>query len=110
MSGLPERLSLERARVGELSPEGAASALFELGALQAALEARLRAMAVPSSRVGQPEQDRLLTPDEAANRLGVSLRWLYRNAKRLPFTRKLTRRTLRFHEAGLEKYIREKRA
>ena len=53
--------------------------------------------------------DRLLSPQEAASRLGVTTRWLYRNAKRLPFTRKLTARTLRFHEAGLERFIREKR-
>ena len=58
----------------------------------------------------KPNPERLISPRDAASRLGVTIRWLYRNAKRLPFTRKLTARTLRFHEAGLEKFIREKRS
>jgi len=96
--------------VATVAPEEAAAALFELGALQAALAARLQpAHAAPRSN-GLEDTERLLSPVQAAERLGVTLRWLYRNAKRLPFTRKLTGRTLRFHEQGLARYIREKRS
>jgi excisionase family DNA binding protein len=109
MSDLRERLAQERACVAQLSRDEAASALFELGALNAALAARA-ADAVPQQGTeAQPDHERLLTPAQAAERLGVTRRWLYRNAKRLPFTRKLTPRTLRFHEAGLEKYIRDRK-
>jgi predicted DNA-binding transcriptional regulator AlpA len=49
--------------------------------------------------------DRLLTADQAAGVLGVNRRWLYRNAPRLPFARHLSRRALRFSEAGLHRWI-----
>jgi len=50
-------------------------------------------------------RSRLLTPAETAERLGVSLRWLYGNADSLPFTRRLTPRLLRFEESGLEEWL-----
>jgi len=43
---------------------------------------------------------RLLTTAQASVLLGMSQRWLYQYADRLPFTRRLGR-TLRFDEAGL---------
>jgi predicted DNA-binding transcriptional regulator AlpA len=54
--------------------------------------------------MGSPEADRLLTPTEAAAVLNVTPRWLYRHAKRLPFTRRLSRKALRFSEAGLSRW------
>lgn len=47
----------------------------------------------------------LLRPPEAAKRLGVTVRWLYRNASALPFTRRLTRRALRFDAVGLRRWV-----
>lgn len=49
--------------------------------------------------------DRLLTVEETANRMGVRVEWLYRHARRLPFARHLGRRTLRFSESGLARYL-----
>ena len=49
--------------------------------------------------------DKLLTPEQAAAILGMSTKWLYRNAPKLPFTRKLGRKTLRFSQVGLQKYL-----
>jgi excisionase family DNA binding protein len=46
-------------------------------------------------------QDHWLTVEEAAERLGVKARWLYRRADKLPFARRLSRKALRFSEAGL---------
>src|SRR5687768_16486041 len=46
-------------------------------------------------------EDRFLTTEEAAARLNVTLSWLYRHAGNLPSTRKLSRKVLRFSEAGL---------
>lgn len=100
---------LASTRPGELEPTEAqlASALaLELGTR---LDRREPPEPESTRRGSSEEPERLLSPAEAARRLGVSVRWLYRNARRLPFTRKLTKRTLRFHEQGLAKYIREKR-
>jgi excisionase family DNA binding protein len=52
-----------------------------------------------------PEKDRLLTPEEAAERLGQNVRWLYRHAKELPFTRRISRKNLRFSEASLLRWL-----
>ena len=52
-----------------------------------------------------PGPDRLLEVDEAAAVLGVKPRWLYRHAARLPFTRRLSPRVVRFSEAGIRAYL-----
>ena len=51
------------------------------------------------------QQDRLLDAEEAARILSVSVEWLYRNSKRLPFTRKLGHKMLRFSSVGIQKYL-----
>jgi len=52
-----------------------------------------------------PEKDRLLTPKEAAEILGQNTKWLYRHAARLPFARRLSRKSLRFSEKGLRRWL-----
>jgi predicted DNA-binding transcriptional regulator AlpA len=52
----------------------------------------------------------LLTAQQAAPLLGVKPKWLYRNAKKLPFAHRLSRKTLRFSESGLQKWRAQKRA
>jgi excisionase family DNA binding protein len=47
----------------------------------------------------------LLTINEAAALLRVTPRWLYRHARKLPFTRKLSRKVLRFSRVGLERWL-----
>jgi len=42
---------------------------------------------------------------KTAKLLGMSVKWLYRNAPKLPFTRKLGRKTLRFSHLGIQKYL-----
>lgn len=54
------------------------------------------------------EKDRLLTPDEAAEILGESKRWLYRHQRQLPFIKRLSRKSLRFREAGLRRWMAAK--
>ncbi|MBI4489181.1 MAG: helix-turn-helix domain-containing protein [Deltaproteobacteria bacterium] len=51
------------------------------------------------------EKDLLLTAHEAAQMLSVSPDWLYRNARKLPFSRKLGPKMLRFSRLGIEKWI-----
>ena len=61
--------------------------------------------AVQEAMNGHGEGDRLLDAEEAANILSVSPDWLYRHANRLPFTRKLAPRLLRFSYLAIQKYI-----
>jgi len=55
------------------------------------------------------KNDRLLDPEKAAELLSVSADWLYHHAKRLPFTRKLGPRLLRFSEQGILKWMESKK-
>ena len=54
---------------------------------------------------GNHEGDKLLTAEEAGKILSVSPDWLYRHGSRLPFTRKLAPRVLRFSYHGIQKYL-----
>ena len=49
--------------------------------------------------------ERLLTAEEASRILSVSPDWIYRNAKKLPFTRKLGPKMLRFSYQGLLRWL-----
>jgi excisionase family DNA binding protein len=70
--------------------------------LRAALDSPTGAAANP------PGHDDLLTVDEAAEVLRVSPRWLYRHARHLPFTRKLSRKVLRFSRSGINRWLATK--
>ncbi len=91
--------------VDALPPELLPSLLAGLAALQARAAARL---AAANSRDQRP--DRLLTVKQAAPVLGMSTDWLYRNANNLPFTRRTGRRTVRFSERSLKRYIADRDA
>ena len=54
---------------------------------------------------GNREGDRLLDAEEASKILSVSPDWLYRHGSRLPFTRKLAPRVLRFSYQGIQKNL-----
>ncbi|HTS88110.1 MAG TPA: helix-turn-helix domain-containing protein [Gemmatimonadales bacterium] len=49
--------------------------------------------------------EELLTAGEAARRLGVTVDWMYRRTRTLPFARKLSRKVVRFSAEGLAEYI-----
>ena len=53
-------------------------------------------------------EDRLLSIEEVAQTLSVSKDWIYRNNKKLSFTRKIGSKQLRFSETGLQKWLRDK--
>jgi predicted DNA-binding transcriptional regulator AlpA len=61
--------------------------------------------AVREAMNGRADEDCLLDAEQAAKILSVSVEWLYRNAKRLPFTRKLGHKMLRFSSVGIQKYL-----
>ena len=97
-------------RIQELSRESVPALIGETEALKARLWARLQGPESPrgvSSTLSTG--DHLLTASEAAERLGVNKRWIYRKADSLPFTRKLSGGTLRFSERGLERWKETRR-
>ena len=51
------------------------------------------------------KSEQLLTAKEAAPLLACSVDWLYRNAKKLTFAKKLGPKNLRFSKSGLEKWL-----
>ncbi len=55
------------------------------------------------------EPDRLLDKAEAAQIAGVTPAWLLRQAKRLPFARKLSPKVVRFSEQGLRRWLTTRR-
>jgi D-aminopeptidase len=60
--------------------------------------------AVKSALRSAPRDDRLLTVAQVCQSLNVTEEWLYHNAKRLPFVRKVGG-MLRFSANGLQRYI-----
>lgn len=95
-------------QVTAVGPREVPGLLAELEALRVQLWARLFA-AETIPRVDAREPDRLLTPTEAAAVLGVSLRWLYRHHRGLPFARRVSPKVLRFSEIGLRHWLAQQR-
>jgi excisionase family DNA binding protein len=71
-----------------------------MGAIRQAVREEIRAV-----RGDNGHDDRLLTAEEAAEVLSVSPDWLYRHSKKLPFTRKLGPKMLRFSYQGILKWL-----
>jgi len=90
------------ARTADFLEATALAALRALRKRKQMLASEMRAEAL----VRRP--DRLLTPKEAAGRLGIGVYWVYRNQHKLPFRVRLGT-VPRFSEKGLEEYIRKQR-
>ena len=87
---------------GTIAPENIASVMAQMAAIQMSLATRLVS---ENTERSQPDADNLLTVEEAAMKLKCSEDWLYKRAKRLPFTVRVGR-NLRFSERGIEEAIR----
>ena len=92
--------------------EHIAAMLAQLAALQSALAARLILGPGNGNQMQATPQEsgELLTAEQAAALLSVSSDWMYRHAAGLPFTKRLSRKALRFSRAGLLKWRAGKRA
>lgn len=86
------------ALVAEVASEQAA-----LSAIQGVLTARL--LVTPSAHDSMTDSDRLLTAQEVAHLLGVTKRWVQRRARRLPFARRISVRSVRYSDAGLKRWM-----
>ena len=68
------------------------------------------APAAPTHRdPDRPTDDRMLGAGEAAAMLGVSVRWLYRHSKQMPFARKIAPKIVRFSRAGIVRWLATRR-
>ena len=72
----------------------------------ASIQPILLAVAYSGKVENKPTGDSLLSVGAVASRLDCDPDWVYRNTDKLPFTRRLSSKQLRFSEKGLEKYIR----
>jgi hypothetical protein len=97
-------LTLEPAKAVRLSLEALTVLLAQHAALGTVLAAQLAAVMLRPREPQAPGPDKLLTPAEAAALLGVEEAWLKRRARRLPFSRRLSRKCIRFSLRGLERW------
>lgn len=77
-----------------------------IGALETAkARAWARLTAPPAVAPSPSHGDSTVDVDEAARLLGMSRSWVYRHAGRLPFARRVGRRSLRFSTSGIRRYL-----
>jgi predicted DNA-binding transcriptional regulator AlpA len=82
-----------------------------IGALETAkARAWARLTAPPTAASAPADSDATVDVDEAARLLGMSPSWLYRNAKRLPFARRVGGRAIRCSTAGIRRYLATRKA
>ena len=80
------------------------SVTLTVGELSEIIEGAVaRALANGAGHVA--EKETLLTPEQAAAMIGVDKKWLYRHSKQLPFIRRLSKKNIRFNEAGLKRWL-----
>ena len=86
----------------QIPAEQIPEALGEIATVQARL---LQRLLIPvNGEEPSTDRDFNLTPDDVANRLGKTRRWVYRHGKELG-GKHLGHRTLRFSEAGVRRYL-----
>lgn len=102
-------LTSVRYLIEEALPSALPEVIAELASLQAHAVARLVAERLRRPSLPNDRDDRLLSIHEAAGLLGVSRFWIYRNAKWLPFARRIGPRALRFSSKGIARYLDQRR-
>jgi predicted DNA-binding transcriptional regulator AlpA len=106
-----DELAADPGKAAKLPLETATALLARCVVVHGVLVGRLIEASGPGTSPARAvEEDRLLTPEQAAALLGMAPRWLYRHAGSLPFTRRLSRKALRFSEAGLRRWLSVKRS
>ena len=105
-AALLDALLADPTRAAEVSREQAVALLVALAMLQVALlRAACRPEATPRQEGQRAGEDQMLDAEEATAMLGVTKRWLYRHAKKLPFTRPISAKVLRFSRIGIQRWL-----
>jgi predicted DNA-binding transcriptional regulator AlpA len=100
-------LAADPRKVSLLPPEAIPEIRGELARLDSLLLARLLSANHDGEADRTQEGDRLLNAKEASVKLSLSEDHLYRHARQFPFTVRMGRR-LRFSEAGIARFIRQR--
>ena len=80
-------------------------------AVQSTIASELAARGtIDQPSMAQPEEDRWLTPEEAAPILRRSRRWIYRNKHNLPFVKKISARSFLCSEVGIRRWLSTRKA
>ena len=80
----------------------------QVGHLAADIDAAFFSAVVEAQRPdhqAESRPERLLTPAAAAERFGVTKRWLLDHANDIPGVKRLSRKTIRFSERRLARYL-----
>lgn len=104
---IPAQLLDDPRLAAELCPEARHHALSALTAC-AAMIAALRP--TTPEQTPRSSDDFTLNADDVAARLDKSRRWVFRQASRLPFVRRISRKTLLASESGLNRWIAARRS
>jgi len=80
------------------------AALVALAALQTRLAARLAMLPAPAAPSAAAD-DEMLSPEQAAELLKQPRRWLSRNARRLPFVKRISARRFVCSRSGILKWL-----
>jgi hypothetical protein len=98
----------EPGSVNALSRKQIEELLAQTAAVQCALTSRLVTAggdSIENARATSSEPDVMLTVVEVAARLRREPRWIYRQAAKLPFVRRISRRSILCSQQGLERWL-----
>ena len=105
-----DQLAREPSCAMGLSVSTLAALQSQCAAAQSALAAAQLVSAQRAPGADQRSTDRTLDADEIARALGVSRRWVFRNAReKLPFVRRISRKALSCSEAALRRWRESQR-
>jgi len=93
----------------QIPPEGLPEVCGEVEKLRSRLWIRMFNSKPKVEQAPAPAADKMLTAQEAARILGTTPTFLYKNSKSLPFARKFSRKSLRFSQNGLIKWMESRR-
>jgi predicted DNA-binding transcriptional regulator AlpA len=109
LEALLRSLLAHPATLGTLTPEQGQALASTLRTVMGVEQPPAPPAPTPATSAPAWSETDLLTVEEAAAALRVSPRWLYRHARTLPFTRKLSRKVLRFSRSGIARWLATKR-
>ncbi len=111
MTGIPrlDDIAADPTKASALPLEVIKALLVRCHVVEGALVSGLL-VAQTTPRAEPDEPDTLLTPHEVAQRCNADVSWVYAHAKRWPFTRRLSRKVLRFSARGLDKWLTAKKS
>jgi len=105
-----DALATDPSKAANLAGPVVAALLARVAAVSGTLAARAVALTHQTEASSGPdEEDRLLTVEQAAERLAVSRDWIYRRVSTLPFTVRLDGSAVRFSAQGIARHIRQRR-